>query len=154
MRIAAVLLATALFVAMACPVMAKGIQVTDEGIQKEAAKGFEQLLDFWRDGRYDELYDRTFGGGESRERFAARLAAAPLKPACCWEMMQDVKVTAGKGNRATLNARIGLEGGVNGDSATRSFRLIKEDGVWKASRSEIISISGAKKKKKRLMKMR
>jgi hypothetical protein len=154
MRIAAVLLATALFVAMACLVMAKGITVTDEGIQKEAAKGFEQLLDLWRDGRYDELYDRTFGGGESRERFAARLAAAPLKPACCWEMMQDVKVSAGKGNRATLKARIGLEGGVNGDSATRSFRLIKEDGVWKASRSEIISLSGSAKKKKRLIKMR
>lgn len=155
MRIAAMLLVTILFVAMTCPVFGKGRAVTDEGFQTEAAKGFEQVLDLWRDGRYDELYDRTFGGGgDSRERFADRLAAAPRRPACCWEKMQDVKVSAGKGNRATLKARIGLEGGVSGDSVTRSFRMVKEDGVWKVSRSDIISLSGATKKKKRLMKWR
>jgi hypothetical protein len=154
MRLDALLLVTSLFFAMACPVFARGVPVTDVDLQAEAAKGFEQLLDLWRDGRYDELYERTFGGGETRERFAGRLAAAPRKPACCWEKMQDVKVKTGKGNRVTLKARIGLEGGVTGDFVTRSFRLIKDDGVWKASRSDIISLSGATKNRKRLMRRR
>lgn len=153
MRIAAVLLTMTLFFGIACPGFAKDATVPDGDYQGEAVKGFEKILDLWRDGRYQELYDRTYGkGGDSKERFSEKLAAAPHRPACCWEKMQDVKATAEKENHVTLRARIGIEGGAGVEPVTRSFRLVREEGVWKASRADIISLSGASKKKKRFVK--
>ncbi len=57
-------------------------------LKSEAERAFGQALDLWRDGQFAQLYDRTKGGRETREAFARRLIAAPLKPACCWEKMQ------------------------------------------------------------------
>ena len=83
-----------------------------------------------------------------KEHFVARLDSAPLKPACCWEKLQDVRVTVKKENAVTLRARIGLEGGVSNEYKSRSFKLVKEDGVWKVSQGDILSLSGASKKKR------
>ncbi len=146
----AVLLVLAMVVGLFSPVLAKTAYVADADLEAEARQGFEQILDLWRDGKYGELYERTIKGAkETRERFIARLDEAPLKPACCWEKMQDVRVTVKKDNEVTLHARIGLEGGVANESKTRSFKLVKEDGVWKASQADILSLSGAAKKKRR-----
>jgi hypothetical protein len=143
-------LTVALLSALASSLHGKGLYQPDPELQGEALKGFEQILDLWRDGRFAELYDRTTGGGkESRERFAARLSGAPLKPACCWEKMQDVTVSAKHADAVTVRARIGLEGGMGSEYRTRSFQLVREDGVWKASRSDILALSGDAKKKKR-----
>ncbi len=150
MKKLAVLLVLAMVVGLFTPVLAKGPNQPAGDLQTEAQQGFEQILDLWRDGKYGELYERTIKSGkETRERFVARLDSAPLKPACCWEMMQDVQVTVKKENAVTLRARIGLEGGVTGEYKTRSFKLIKEDGVWKVSQADILSLSGAAKKKRR-----
>jgi hypothetical protein len=143
-------LTVALLAALAPSLHGKGLSMPDPALHGEARKGFEQILDLWRDGKYGELYDRTTGSGkESRERFADRLADAPLKPACCWEKMQDVTVIARHADTVTIRARIGLEGGMGSEYRTRSFRLVREDGVWKASRSDILELSGGAKKKKR-----
>jgi len=144
------LLTVALMASFVSSAQAKNRYSPDDVLQAEARKGFEQILDLWRDGKYGELYDRTTGSGkETRERFAAKLADAPLKPACCWEKMQDVTVSAGQVDAVTIRARIGLEGGMETGYRTRSFKLVKEDGVWKASRSDLLALSGDSKKKKR-----
>src|SRR5512137_436337 len=68
-------------------------RAADAVLEAEVRRGFEEILDLWRDGRYDDLYARTRPGGKiTRESFRARLAAAPLRPACCWEKLQDVTV--------------------------------------------------------------
>ncbi len=116
----------------------------------QVRRDFETILDLWRDGRFEELYDRSYGSaGRSRESFLRKMSAADRRPACCWEKMQEVKVTISNAGTATLRARIGLEGtGTDTDSCTRSFRLRREDGVWKASLSDILAVAGASRKKR------
>ena len=143
-------LTVALMASFVSSAQGKHRYLPDGELQAEARKGFEQILDLWRDGKYGELYERTTGNGkETRERFAAKLADAPLKPACCWEKMQDVAVSVKQVDVVTIRARIGLEGGMETEYRTRSFKLVKEDGVWKASRSDLLALSGDSKKKKR-----
>lgn len=143
-------LTVALLAALVSSLHGKSLNLPGPELQGEARKGFEQILDLWRDGKYGELYDRTTGSGkESRERFAVRLADAPLKPACCWEKMQDVTVSAKHVDVVTIRARIGLEGGMGSEYKTRSFKLVREEGVWKVSRADILALSGDAKKKKR-----
>jgi hypothetical protein len=146
------LLACFLVMGLAGTVDARRSDPADLNLQPEVQKGFEQVLDLWRDGKYEELYERSFGGKESREHFRERLSSAPRRPACCWEKLQELKLISGGEGKVTVRARVGLEGGGNGESVTRSFRFVKEDGVWKIARQDILSLSGSSKKKKRHVK--
>jgi hypothetical protein len=121
----------------------------DAALQAEVARGLEKILDLWRDGHYEDLYDHTYGGRETMEHFTRRMANAPRRPACCWEKLRDAKVTISGENGATLRGRIGLEEGGAGESYIGSLRMVREDGVWKAARKDIISLAGGSKKKKR-----
>jgi hypothetical protein len=128
---------------------AKTPYLSAEELQAEAQKGFGEILDLWRDGRYDLLYDRTIPGKGSKEQFTRKLGAAVKKPACCWEKMQEVKVSAKNDYTVTLKAKVGMEGEATGiDYVTRSFKLQKEDGVWCVSQADIFSLAGEGKKKK------
>lgn len=119
----------------------------DEGIKSEAQQGFVEILDLWRDGRFDALHERTIGGGKhTKDSFNTRLTAASRKPACCWEKMQDVAITIISDNKVNLQAKLGFERAGATEFTTRSFKLTKEDGVWKVSRSDILSLVGKAKK--------
>ena len=143
-----VLLTMFFVMATICPAQGKSPYLPEEVLKTEARQGFEQILDLWREGKYGDIYERTtLSGKETKERFTARLAAAPLKPACCWEKMQDVTVSAKGDSAVMVRAKVGLEGGMKSESKTRSFKLVKEDGVWKMSQADILSLSGAAKKK-------
>ncbi|MBJ6725433.1 hypothetical protein [Geomesophilobacter sediminis] len=112
---------------------------------------FERILDLWRDGKYAELYERTLiPGRESREQFARRLSAAPRRPACCWEKMQNAKVSF-KGERAAVvKARLGFEGGVSGtEYVTKGIKLKKEDEVWMISQTDLFALGNLVKKRTR-----
>lgn len=112
----------------------------DSGI----ATDFEAALDLWRDGRYGELFDRTYAAGTgSREAFILRMAGSSRKPACCWQKLQELKISGINGNRANLSARVGLEG-MSGETeyCTRSFRLKKDEGTWKIPLADILSLAG------------
>ena len=146
-RLVFLLMMTIVMVAT-CPALGKTPYLTEEELQTEARQGLEQILDLWRAEKYGDIYERTISSGkETKERFMERLAAATLKPACCWEKMQDVKVTVKGDSAAVVRARVGLEGSVETTSKTRSFKLVKEDGVWKISQTDILALSGAVKKK-------
>ncbi len=113
------------------------------------AGDFEAALDLWRDGRYGELYDRSYAAGIwSREAFIRRMSGSIRKPACCWQKLQDLKIDGINGSSATLSARVGLEG-LSGEAeyCTRSFRLRREDGVWKISMADILSLAGRSRRK-------
>lgn len=116
-----------------------------EDLQAEAERALGLALDLWRDGQYAQLYDRTRGGDETRESFARRLAAARLRPACCWEKMQDVSVRLNGDAVAVIKARLGFEGRGDTEYKTRSLKLVKEDDVWLLSRSDIFSLAGGRK---------
>ena len=120
---------------------------TVDELKSEAERAFGQALDLWRDGQFAQLYDRTKGGRETREAFARRLVAAPLKPACCWEKMQEVSVRLDGDSIAIIKAKLGFEGRGDTEYQTGSFRLVREDDVWLISRSDIFSLAGSRKGK-------
>jgi len=117
--------------------------------EQEVLRDFELILDLWRDGRYDDLYQRTAGKG-SREQFAERLAAGTRKPACCWEKMQDARVSLKSPRAAVVRARLGFEGGMSGtEFVTGEIDLKKGDGFWTISRSDLMTLAKVSKKKAR-----
>jgi hypothetical protein len=143
-----VLLTMVLVMATICPVQGKTPYLPEEELKTEARQGFEQILDLWREGKYGDIYERTtLSGKETKERFTARLAAAPLKPACCWEKMQDVAVSVKSDSAVMVRAKVGLEGSGGTEFKTRSFKLVRDEGVWKMSQADILTLSGAAKKK-------
>ena len=143
-----VLLTLVLVMATICPVQGKTPYLSEEELTTGARQGFEQILDLWREGKYGDIYERTtLSGKETKERFTARLAAAPLKPACCWEKMQDVAVSVKSDSAVSVRAKVGLEGSGGTEFKTRSFKLVREEGAWKMSQADILTLSGAAKKK-------
>ena len=116
--------------------------------EQEVQRDFEQILDLWRDGRYDDLYERTTGSKDSKELFAKKLASAPRKPACCWEKIQEAHVSL-KGKRAALlRARLGFEGSIPGTQfVTKGIQLKKEGEVWTISHSELFSLANFSKRR-------
>jgi hypothetical protein len=123
---------------------------TPAGTEQEVLRDFEQILDLWREGKYGELYERTADGKTGKEQFAKKLASAPRKPACCWEKIQDARVSL-KGERAaTVRARLGFEGGVPGtEFVTKGIKLKREGNVWVISQSDLFSLADLSKKRAR-----
>lgn len=118
--------------------------------EQEVLRDFEAILDLWRDGRYDELYRRTSGGKDGKEKFANRLASAPRKPACCWEKIQEPKVSIKSRNSAVVQARLGFEGSVPGtEFVTRGIHLKKEAAGWSISQSDLYSLADLSTQRRR-----
>ena len=150
MHKALLLLTLLLSLTSVCPVQGKTPYMPSEELQSEAQRGFGEILDLWHEGRYAELYERTTTGGRSsKEQFVRKLSAASRKPACCWEKMQEVKISVKNDSTVSVRAKLGFEGDTAGtDFTTRAFKLIKEeDGVWRISQTDILSLAGATKKK-------
>jgi hypothetical protein len=145
-RIFAVL---AMFAAMVLAAPLWGEAANEGNIKEEATSAFEKILDLWRDGNYDMLYDRTLvSGKDTKQSFTRKMAAAPLKPSCCWEKMQDVSVMVKSPTSVVIRAKIGLDAPGEMEYKTKSFKLMKEFGEWRISRVDILSMAEAKKPKK------
>lgn len=118
--------------------------------EAEVLRDFETILDLWRDGRYDELYLHIYNGKDSEEKFTARLSSAPRKPACCWEKIQEARVTMKSANSAVVHARLGFEASTPGtEFVTKGINLKKESSGWSISQSELYSLADLTGKKRR-----
>ena len=126
-----------------------GGEAPGEGDKTEATRGFERILDLWREGNYGELYDRTLvSGKDTKQSFTRKMSAARLKPSCCWEKMQDVSVRAKSPTSVVIRAKIGLDAPGEMEYKTKSFKMIKEFGEWRISRSDILALAEGKSPKK------
>jgi hypothetical protein len=145
-----ILLLLAVFALSVPLTAAAGKQVADaEALKAAAVSDFEAMLDLWRAGNYGELYNRTLiSGKDTRESFSKRMAAAPLKPSCCWEKMQEVHVTVRSPTSVVIRAKLGLDAPGGMTYKTKSFKLNLEDGQWRIARSEIQSLAEARKAKR------
>ena len=124
----------------------------EEELKAEAQRGVEETLDLWRDGRFEELYNRTVASGsKTREQFVRALTAAPLRPVCCWDKIRDVRISLKGDSAATIRATLGFEGGGQTEYKTRPFKLVKEDGVWRMQQKDILSLAEAKTKARKKM---
>jgi hypothetical protein len=120
---------------------------SDAGYGVEVRQDLEATLDLWRDGRFEDVYRRSVESGRhSKEYFVNHMAAAPRKPACCWEKLQDAVVTLKGDRRATLKARFGFDTGTGTEFITKSIKLQRDDGVWKVVMSDLLTLSGTSKK--------
>ncbi|MBT1071801.1 hypothetical protein [Pelotalea chapellei] len=120
---------------------------TDAVIFEQAVS---ETLDLWREGRYEQLFDRLAHRGKmSRERFAIRMRETSIRPACCWQKMEHLSVLSEKRTTATIYVKVGLEGTPNPvDSSTREFKLTNEAGLWKMQLADISSLAGMSTVKK------
>jgi hypothetical protein len=143
---------TMLVIALTCLLTALPLwgrqEVADaEAVRSEAIRGFEEILNLWRDGKFDDLYHRTLiSGKDTKESFVKRMASARLKPSCCWEKMQEVRVSVRTPTSVVVRAKLGLDAPGEMEYKTKSFKLSKEDDVWRISRSELLTLAEARKK--------
>ena len=136
----AITLATGLF---CFPSWASDSNVAREQVKAEARRGFEEILELWRDESYEDLYDRLVHSPRSDFwLFADQMNHSGRKPACCWDRLQDVAVTYINPSRVALSAKLGIEvEGMGTRYVTKTFHLVKEDGVWKIPEGDIISLA-------------
>ena len=118
-------------------------QRRQQQITGEARQGFEQILDLWRQEQFDELYDHLVSDpGSDRWDFVNQLNYSARRPACCWEKLQDVAVVYLDNTTVLLTAKLGIEvEGFGTRFVTRTFRLMKEAGVWKLPQTDILSLA-------------
>ena len=114
-------------------------------------QSMSDTLDLWREGRYEQLFERlAHRGRTSKEQFVSKMRATSIRPACCFQKLENFRVLNEKRTEATVYARIGLEGTPEAaGSATREFKLTHEEQVWKMQLADVLSISGAAGKKKK-----
>ena len=127
----------------------------DSGIETEVRRDMESALDLWRDGRYADLYEQVIPTGkQSKETFVRKMTLATRRPTCCWDKVQDVRVTVKSGTTATVRARLGFEQGVETEYITRTFKVVKERDVWCFSQADIVSLAAGSTRKRYLRKHR
>lgn len=113
-------------------------------------KALSDTLDTWRDGNYEQLFEQLAHRGKtSREAFVKKMRESNVRPACCWQKMENFKVLDEKRTEATVYVKVGLEGTPNAsESVTREFKLTHMEGVWKMQLSDILSMAGISGKKR------
>jgi hypothetical protein len=120
----------------------------------ESVSALEQsmsdTLEVWREGRYEQLFERLAHRGKtSREAFVKKMLASSIRPACCWQKMENFKILNEKRTEATVYVKVGLEGTTTAaGSSTREFKLTHEEGVWKMQLADVYSIAGVTGKSK------
>ena len=113
-------------------------------------QSMSDTLDLWREGRYEQLYEHLAHRGKtSREQFVNRMRDTTIRPACCFQKLENFKVLNEKRTEATVYAKVGLEGTPRAaESSTREFKLTHEENIWKMQLADVLTISGASGKKK------
>ncbi|MEA5112791.1 MAG: hypothetical protein VB050_02090 [Geobacteraceae bacterium] len=136
----AIALASGLF---SPPSWALDSNIVREQVKAEARRGFEEILDLWSDESYEALYHRLIHLSRSDfSNFADQMNHSGRKPACCWERLQDISVTFISQSQVALSAKVGIEvEGMGTRFVTRTFKLVKEEGVWKIPEADVISIA-------------
>jgi maltodextrin utilization protein YvdJ len=122
-----------------------------ESTQSALEQSMSDALDLWREGRYEQLYEHLAHRGKtSREQFVKRMRDTAIRPACCFQKLENFKVLNEKRTEATVYAKVGLEGTPNAaESCTREFKLTHEENIWKMQLADVLALSGAKAKKTR-----
>jgi hypothetical protein len=140
-RILSILLCTFLLV--------PAVPVAAESSAAALEQSMSDTLDFWREGRYEQLFENLAHRGKtSKEQFVKKMRDTQIRPACCFQKLENFKVLNEKRTEATVYAKVGLEGTPNiSESSTREFKLTHEENVWKMQLADVLAISGASGKK-------
>ena len=118
--------------------------VSAAGSESVLEQAMSDTLDIWRDGNYEQLFEQLAHRGKtSREVFVKKMRDSTVRPACCWQKMENFKVLNEKRTEATVYVKVGLEGTPGAsDSTTREFKLTHMEGVWKMQLADVLAIAG------------
>jgi hypothetical protein len=87
-------------------------------------------------------------GKTSKEQFVKKMRDTKIRPACCFQKLDNFRVLNEMRTEATVYARVGLEGTPNvAESSTREFKLTHEENIWKMQLADVLALSGATAKK-------
>ena len=130
------------------------LQVTPVGAESTPIvleQSMSDTLDLWREGRYEQLFEHLAHRGKtSKEQFVKKMRDSSIRPACCFQKLENFKVLNEKRTEATVYAKVGLEGTPNvAESSTREFKLTHEENIWKMQLADVLSLSGVTAKKTR-----
>ena len=145
-------LRTAILFILLLSLLLSGVSSADaETAASVLEQSMSETLDLWREGRYEQLYERlSHRGKTSREQFVARMRDSARRPACCWQKMENFRVLNEKRTEATVHVKIGLEGTPSPvQSATRDFKLSHDSQIWKMRLTDVFDLAGAGTKKSR-----
>jgi hypothetical protein len=147
MRILPVIVSFLLLTFLLEPVKTASAESTPGALEQSMS----DTLDLWREGRYEQLYEQLAHRGKtSREQFVKRMRNTTVRPACCFQKLENFKVLNEKRTEATVYAKVGLEGTPNvAESSTREFKLTHEEYIWKMQLADVLALSGATAKKAR-----
>lgn len=147
MRLLAMLISLVMVTALAGSLAPAGAETSAALLEQSMSDS----LDMWREGRYEQLYEQLAHRGKtSKEQFVNRMRGTAIRPACCFQKLENFKVLNEKRSEATVYAKIGLEGTPTvADSCTREFKLTHEENTWKMQLADVLALSGAVAKKNR-----
>jgi hypothetical protein len=119
-------------------------------------QAMSDALDLWREGRFERLYDNlSHRSGMTRERFVQSMKDAEVKPACCFNKLNNFRLINEKKTTAKVFAKLGMEGSPGIDeSQSREFTLDHEEGRWKMRLADIKGLAGLKKKKSHVVRVK
>jgi hypothetical protein len=140
------------FVVICLLLAVPAVTVAAETPSSPQEQAVSDTLDLWREGRYEQLFDQLSHRGKiSRELFVKKMHETTIRPACCWQKLENFRVLSEKRNTATVYTKIGLEGtpAMNA-SSTREFKLNFEGGGWRMQLNDLYSLAGISGKKARV----
>lgn len=112
-------------------------------------QAMSEALDLWREGRFEQLFEQlSHRGRTSREQFVKKMGETSVRPACCFQKLENFKVLNEKRTEATVYAKVGLEGTPGTpESSTREFRMSHDGGAWRMQLGDISNLAGLGGKK-------
>jgi hypothetical protein len=145
-RLLSVIVSFLLLIFLPGPVVSTGAETSGGALEQSMS----DTLDLWREGRYEQLYEHLAHRGKtSREQFVKKMRDTTIRPACCFQKLENFRVLNEKRTEATVYAKVGLEGTPNvAESSTREFKLTHEEQIWKMQLADVFSIAGTKGRKK------
>lgn len=132
-------------------ILLQGVTVATAATPEELQQAMSDTLDLWRDGHYEQMFETlSHRGKTSKEQFVKKMRGAEIRPACCWQKIENFKVLNEKRTEATVYAKVGLEGSTPNtpESSTREFKLSHDSESWKMQMNDIVALSGITVKKK------
>ena len=118
-------------------------KINKNRIEGDVIESVKTILSLWKDGKYNELYDRGDQKSRraiSREDFEHRMRKKGIGLASSWETLRDIQVDVESATLAYATVRIGFKPKRGGETIfrTETYRLPFEKGMWKISLQKIL----------------
>jgi hypothetical protein len=110
----------------------------------EAQRSFEEMMDLWSNGKYEELWESGTDSSKARiwrEDFVTIMNRSPRVPDVGWMRERSISVTMKSPSSALVRAEIGFIIDGQDTQETRVFQLFREGEEWRISLDEFVNLA-------------